>query len=85
LYLRDYLHDQAKPNIHCVGAALGFLTGEEPAVSDWAERHYLGWFFRLASQPRMFLPRLGIACALTAMVFKYRSELPALKDRWVDL
>jgi exopolysaccharide biosynthesis WecB/TagA/CpsF family protein len=85
LYLRDYLHDQAKPNIHCVGAALGFLTGEEPAVPEWAEGHYLGWLFRLASQPRMFLPRLGIACALTAMVFKYRSELPALKDRWVDL
>jgi N-acetylglucosaminyldiphosphoundecaprenol N-acetyl-beta-D-mannosaminyltransferase len=85
LYLRDYLHGKAKPNIHCVGAALGFLTGEEPVVSDWADRHYLGWLFRLASQPRMFFPRLGIACALTAMVFKYRSELPPLRERWTDM
>ena len=83
LYFRDYL--VYRPNIHCIGAALGFLTGQERAIPEWAERHRLGWLFRLLSQPRMFLPRLGIAFVLAKMVFKYRSELPQLQNRWVDL
>jgi exopolysaccharide biosynthesis WecB/TagA/CpsF family protein len=83
LYLREYL--LYRPNIHCIGAALGFLTGEERPIPDWAERYNLGWLFRLLSQPRMFLPRLGIAYVLAKMVFKYRAELPPLQDRWVDL
>ena len=83
LYLREYL--VYRPNIHCVGAALGFLTGYERPIPEWAERHNLGWLFRLLSQPGMFFPRLGIAYVLAKMVFKYRSELPRLQDRWVDL
>jgi N-acetylglucosaminyldiphosphoundecaprenol N-acetyl-beta-D-mannosaminyltransferase len=83
IYLREYLVD--RPNIHCIGAALGFLTGEEDPIPDWAERHGLGWFWRLLSQPRMLLPRLGIACALAGMVFKYRSEMPPLRDRWENI
>ena len=82
LYLRDLL--LYRPSIHCVGAALGFLTGDEPPIPDWAERCHLGWLVRLISQPRMFLPRIGIAVVLAAMVFMYRSELPPLRDRWTD-
>jgi len=83
LYLRDFL--LYRPSIHCVGAALGFLTGDEPPIPDWAERCHLGWLVRLVSQPRMFLPRIGIAVVLAGMVFMYRSELPPLRDRWTDL
>ena len=83
LYLRDYL--LYRPRIHCVGAALGFLTGSEAPIPEWAERHNLGWLFRIVSQPRMLFPRLGIAYILATMVLKYRSELPPLKDRWVDI
>lgn len=83
IYLRDYL--LYRPTIHCVGAALGFLTGDEDAIPEWAQRHQLGWLARLGSQPRMILPRLGIALALAAMVFRYRSELPPLRTRWTDL
>lgn len=82
LYLRDYL--VYRPKIHCVGAALGFLTGQERAIPEWAERCHLGWLFRLAAQPGMIIPRLGITCALAGMVFKYREELPPLKSRWAD-
>jgi hypothetical protein len=33
----------------------------------------------------MFFPRIGIAFALAWMIFKYRSELPPLKQRWADI
>lgn len=82
-YLRDYL--LYRPAIHCIGAALGFLSGEEKAIPRWAERSDLGWLFRLFAQPRMIFPRIGIAVALARMVLKYRSELPKLKQRWADI
>jgi N-acetylglucosaminyldiphosphoundecaprenol N-acetyl-beta-D-mannosaminyltransferase len=83
LYLRDFL--LYRPSIHCVGAALGFLTGTEHPIPEWVERSHLGWLSRLVSQPRMLLPRIGIAFILAGMVFKYRSELPRLKPRWADV
>ncbi|HEX8898758.1 MAG TPA: WecB/TagA/CpsF family glycosyltransferase [Chthoniobacterales bacterium] len=83
LYLRDYL--LYRPSIHCIGAALGFLSGEEKPIPDWAERSHFGWLFRLLAQPRMIFPRIGIAFALARMVFKYRTELPPLKKRWADI
>ena len=82
LYLRSYL--LYRPRIHCIGAALGFLTGEERPIPDWADRYALGWLWRIVSQPQMLLPRLGIACRVGVMVLKYRSELPPLRTRWVD-
>ncbi len=83
LYLRDYL--LYRPSIHCIGAALALLSGQERRIPDWAERSHLGWLVRLFAQPRMIFPRIGIALALARMVFKYRSELPPLKKRWADV
>ena len=83
VYLRDYL--LYRPTIHCVGAALAFLNGDEQPIPDWAQRRQLGWLARLVAQPRMILPRLGIAVAVAAMVFRYGSELPPLRTRWTDL
>jgi N-acetylglucosaminyldiphosphoundecaprenol N-acetyl-beta-D-mannosaminyltransferase len=83
LYLRDYL--LYRPSIHCIGAALDLLSGEERGIPDWAERSHLGWLLRLFAQPRMLFPRIGIALALARMIFKYRSELPPLKKRWSDV
>lgn len=83
LYFRDYL--LYRPKIHCVGAALGFLTGAERGIPQWAERFHLGWLFRFVAQPGMIVPRLGIAFVLAGMVLKYRDELPPLQKRWADL
>ncbi len=83
VYLRDYL--SYRPAVHCVGAALGFLTGDENAIPEWAQRHHLGWLARLTSQPRMLLPRMAIALSVAAMVLRYRSEMPRLRSRWSDL
>ena len=83
IYLRDYLLH--RPRIHCVGAALGLLSGEERAIPRAFERLHIGWLARLLSQPRLILPRIGIALSVAIMIIRYRSELPPLQPRWADL
>lgn len=83
VYLREYL--LYRPAIHCVGAAVALLSGEEKPIPNWAQRYHLGWMIRFLTQPGMILPRLGIALALTTMVFRYRSELPPLRRRWANV
>ena len=78
LFLRENLN--YRPAIHCIGAALGFLTGDQVAIPSWADRFYLGWLFRLWAQPRVFVPRLWSALSLPALVFKYGDKLPALRS-----
>jgi exopolysaccharide biosynthesis WecB/TagA/CpsF family protein len=77
VYLRDHL--AYRPAIHCIGAALGFLTGDQVAIPDWADRFYLGWLFRLCAQPRVFIPRLARALQLPILMVQYGENLPALK------
>jgi UDP-N-acetyl-D-mannosaminuronic acid transferase (WecB/TagA/CpsF family) len=83
VYLRDYLLH--RPSVHCVGAAVGFLSGDEKLIPRWTERTHLGWMARLFAQPAMFLPRIGMAITLALMVFRYRSDLPKLRTRWTEL
>ncbi len=73
-YLRDHL--SYRPSIHCIGAALGFLTGDQVAIPEWADRLYLGWLLRLLRQPRVFVPRLARAAELPWLIWKYGRELP---------
>ena len=68
-----------RPAIHCIGAALGFITGYQIAIPAWADRFYLGWFLRLISNPRKFLPRALSAVALPRMIIKYGEKLPPLR------
>ncbi len=65
-----------RPAIHCIGAALGFLTGDQVGIPDWADRLYLGWFFRLLAQPRVFIPRLASAWQLPWLIARYGAEMP---------
>jgi N-acetylglucosaminyldiphosphoundecaprenol N-acetyl-beta-D-mannosaminyltransferase len=76
IYLRDRL--PYRPAIHCIGAALGFLTGDQVAIPDWADRFYLGWLFRLFAQPRVFVPRLFRALALPVLIIRFGASLPPL-------
>ena len=76
-YLRENL--SYRPAIHCVGAALGFVTGDQKAIPDWADRSYLGWFFRLLAQPRVFIPRLSRAVELPWLIWKYGEKLPPIR------
>ena len=77
LYIRERL--DYRPAIHCIGAALGFLTGDQIAIPNWADRLYLGWLLRLVAQPRIFIPRLARALELPWLIFRYGKRLPPLK------
>jgi exopolysaccharide biosynthesis WecB/TagA/CpsF family protein len=73
-FLRDNL--TYRPAIHCIGAALGFLSGDQISIPDWADRLYLGWFFRLLAQPNVFVPRLFRALKLPCLIWKHGENLP---------
>ncbi|MEO5719817.1 MAG: WecB/TagA/CpsF family glycosyltransferase [Chthoniobacterales bacterium] len=68
-----------RPAIHCIGAALGFLTGDQVRIPDWADKYYLGWFFRSLAQPRVFIPRFWSARRLPWLIFHWREKLPPME------
>ena len=78
-YLRENL--SYRPAIHCIGAALGFITGDQSSIPDWADRFYLGWLWRLVAQPRIFIPRLALALELPWLIWKYGEKLPPMRGR----
>jgi N-acetylglucosaminyldiphosphoundecaprenol N-acetyl-beta-D-mannosaminyltransferase len=78
-YLRENL--SYRPAIHCIGAALGFVTGDQAAIPDWADRLYLGWLWRLVAQPRTFIPRLSRGLELPWLIWKYGEKLPPMRGR----
>jgi N-acetylglucosaminyldiphosphoundecaprenol N-acetyl-beta-D-mannosaminyltransferase len=78
-YLREDL--SYRPAIHCIGAALGFITGDQPSIPDWADRFYLGWLWRLVARPSVFVPRLSRALELPWLIWKYGEKLPPMRRR----
>ena len=75
LYLKRNL--EYLPAIHCVGAAIAFLSGDQVHIPNWADKLYLGWLFRCLSSPRRFVPRYLSAPQLVPLIWRYRSQLPA--------
>lgn len=74
LYLRQNL--DYSPSIHCVGAAIAFLSGDQVHIPVWADRMYLGWLLRCISNPKQYLPRYWDARKLLALMVRHRSRLP---------
>ena len=74
LFLKENV--RARPAIHCIGAALAFLTGDQPPIPMWADRFYLGWLLRSIRQPRVFIPRYISGLRLATMISRYRDKLP---------
>jgi UDP-N-acetyl-D-mannosaminuronic acid transferase (WecB/TagA/CpsF family) len=75
LYLKrhlDYL-----PAIHCIGAAIAFLSGDQVRIPNWADKLYMGWLLRCLSAPRRFVPRYLAAPQLVPLIWRYGSQLPA--------
>jgi hypothetical protein len=68
------------PAIHCTGAAIAFLSGDQVHIPTWADRLYLGWLVRSLSNPRMYLPRYWDARKLFQLIHRYRDRLPAVAD-----
>jgi N-acetylglucosaminyldiphosphoundecaprenol N-acetyl-beta-D-mannosaminyltransferase len=77
LYLKRNLDD--RPAIHCIGAAIAFLSGDQVKIPDWADRSYLGWFFRCVSAPARYVPRYWSAIKLVPLLCRYRGKLPPLQ------
>lgn len=80
LYLKRNL--ATLPSIHCIGAAIAFLSGDQVRIPVWADKLYLGWLFRCLSAPGRYVPRYWAARKLLPLMLRYRSELPveALAD-----
>ncbi len=81
-YLRE--NSFCRPAIHCTGAALCFVTGEQIPIPDWADRLYLGWLLRLITQPHRFVPRLIHGLQLPWLIWKYGERLPPMRAKSGD-
>jgi UDP-N-acetyl-D-mannosaminuronic acid transferase (WecB/TagA/CpsF family) len=77
LYLKRNL--SYLPAIHCIGAAIAFLSGDQVNIPVWADKLYLGWLIRSLSEPRRYIPRYWDARALFSLMRRYRDRLPDLK------
>ena len=64
------------PAIHCIGAAIAFLSGDQVQIPMWADRFYFGWLFRCLSEPRRYVPRYWEARKLVGLMLRYRERLP---------
>jgi UDP-N-acetyl-D-mannosaminuronic acid transferase (WecB/TagA/CpsF family) len=78
LHLKKQCFD--RPAIHCIGAAIGFLSGDQVKIPDWADRWILGWLFRCASNPVRFVPRYAKALCLPMVLWKYHDRMPGLEQ-----
>jgi UDP-N-acetyl-D-mannosaminuronic acid transferase (WecB/TagA/CpsF family) len=67
-----------RPMICCIGAAIGFLSGDQVRIPSWADRLSLGWLFRCISEPQRFIPRYLKATKLIWLVLRYRHSSPAI-------
>jgi UDP-N-acetyl-D-mannosaminuronic acid transferase (WecB/TagA/CpsF family) len=77
LYLKRNL--DYRPAIHCIGAAIAFLSGDQVHIPVWADRFYLGWLFRSVAEPKRYVPRYWGAFKLLPLLLRHRARLPDLK------
>ncbi|HEY1787131.1 MAG TPA: WecB/TagA/CpsF family glycosyltransferase [Verrucomicrobiae bacterium] len=67
------------PAIHCIGAAIGFLSGDQVRIPHWADQQVLGWLFRCASDPKRFVPRYVRALALLRLLWRFGHRMPDIQ------
>jgi UDP-N-acetyl-D-mannosaminuronic acid transferase (WecB/TagA/CpsF family) len=58
-------------SILCTGAAIGFCSGVQVRIPQWADFMFLGWLFRCVSTPKIFIPRYLRSLRLIKVVFLY--------------
>jgi UDP-N-acetyl-D-mannosaminuronic acid transferase (WecB/TagA/CpsF family) len=73
-YLKQNL--SYRPAIHCMGAAIAFLSGEQVRIPVYVDELGLGWLWRSISNPRRFVPRYWEARHLVPLMLRYRDRLP---------
>jgi UDP-N-acetyl-D-mannosaminuronic acid transferase (WecB/TagA/CpsF family) len=78
LYLKRNL--SYLPAIHCIGAAIAFLSGDQVKIPVWADRMYIGWLYRSISDPKRYVPRYWEARKLLYMLYHFRERLPVAEE-----
>jgi N-acetylglucosaminyldiphosphoundecaprenol N-acetyl-beta-D-mannosaminyltransferase len=73
-YLKNNL--SYKPAIICTGAAIAFLTGQQASIPNWADKIFLGWFFRCIEKPKLYVPRYFKAFKLVLLMMQYGKRSP---------
>jgi len=79
LYLKRNLAHS--PGIHCIGAAIGFLSGDQACIPLWADRLGLGWLIRCLRNPKVFVPRYLRAFELAYLVLRYDEKAPPITEQ----
>jgi UDP-N-acetyl-D-mannosaminuronic acid transferase (WecB/TagA/CpsF family) len=74
MYLKENL--SYRPAIHCIGAAIAFLSGDQVSIPEWVDGAGLGWLWRSVSNPSRFCPRYWDARQLAPLMMRYRDQLP---------
>jgi UDP-N-acetyl-D-mannosaminuronic acid transferase (WecB/TagA/CpsF family) len=64
--------------VHCTGAAISFVSGDQDHIPPWADRFYLGWLFRCGAEPRRYGPRYWSARHLVPLMVRHRDRMPEL-------
>jgi UDP-N-acetyl-D-mannosaminuronic acid transferase (WecB/TagA/CpsF family) len=72
------------PGIHCLGAAIAFLSGDQARIPPWADRLALGWLVRCIRDPKVFVPRYLRAFELAYLVLRYDERTPPLRKASVQ-
>lgn len=72
--LRDML--PRCPAILCTGAAIFFFSGAQAKIPRWVDRAYLGWLWRICSDPKRFGPRYWNAFRLPLVLWKWKKSRP---------
>ena len=67
------------PAIHCIGAAIAFLSGDQVNIPTWADKSGMGWLLRCLSAPSSYVPRYWAARKLVWMMLRYKSEMPPIQ------
>ncbi len=77
LYLQgQFPHFARSPVVLCTGGAISFITGTQANIPTWADRAYLGWLFRVFSNPRLFGARyLDAAWRFPRLLWRSRRSL----------
>jgi UDP-N-acetyl-D-mannosaminuronic acid transferase (WecB/TagA/CpsF family) len=77
-WLKQNIH--WNPAICCIGAAIGFLSGDQARIPSWTDRMCLGWLLRCLYDPGKFIPRYAKATLLIWLMLRYRDQAPPIKS-----
>ena len=59
--------------IHCIGAAIGFLNGNQVYIPEFIDRIYFGWLWRCFSNPKLYIKRYLKAFKLLPIYLKSKN------------